>query len=160
MKKKIFTLILCLGVMLSITGCGSQESSNKESSDNNVESSEKKDGKETIVCKGKSNDFATIAKNMKSATRIETYVVADNKVTDFSVNVEVVLDEKKYSKKEVDELAADLWVFDYTTSKKSDYVINFKADKPYRWFDNQDYEDIASVIKKSAELQDYKCTVE
>lgn len=159
MKKKIFGLILCLGVVLFITGCGNQEASNNEKLDSKSESSEQSDGVKTIICKGKSNDFASVADNMKSATRIETYVVSENKVTDYSVNVEVVLDDKKYTKKEVDELVERLQYFDYVTSKKSDYVINFKATNPLRWFDGQEYEDTANTVKKSAEIQGYKCTV-
>lgn len=159
MKKKIFGLILCLVVVLFITGCGNQEASNNEKLDSKSESSEQSDGVKTIICKGKSNDFASVADNMKSATRIETYVVSENKVTDYSVNVEVVLDDKKYTKKEVDELVERLQYFDYVTSKKSDYVINFKATNPLRWFDGQEYEDTANTVKKSAEIQGYKCTV-
>ncbi len=162
MKKKILSLLLCGVLLISLTGCGEKAENKKVGNETNntttSENTNNNDGKKTIICKKESSDFANIADNMKSATRIETYVVKDNKVTDFTVNVEVVLDDKAYSKDEVSELAKKLKYFDYTTSKKSDYVLNFKHEKPHRWFDGVEAEDMVKRVITSAEYQDYTCT--
>lgn len=160
MKKKIFSLILGFGLVLLITGCGNEKSFNNEALDNNIESNnEQSDGEKTITCKSKSNDFATIVDNIKSATRIETYVVFENKVTDYSVDIEVVLDENEYSKEKVNDLVNSLNIPNHQISKKSDYVLNFKQADSIRWFDNQEYDDITKAITESVELRGYKCTM-
>ncbi len=166
MKKKIFSLLLCGGLLISLTGCKDKaedkkvvDEANKPSSSESInENTNSNTGRKIITCKAKSNDFANVVENMKSATRIEKYVVEENKVTDFTVNVEVVLDDKEYSKEEVNELAETLNYYDYTTSKKSDYVLNFKHEKPTRWFDDLEDENIVERIITSAEYLDYTCT--